>query len=262
MPAMGVTPDVQPRAPVVVDPALRPTIARPEPTTRVAGLRDDAMIADVRELLAHDRRTAHLDLEVTGRGGVLHVTGEAGEHAERELVRRLVRSVAGVQAAWDLLSLEGEGLRIADVGCGATKQVRQAVGIDAHPAPGVDVVADLEEGLPFDDDTFDHVFAVHVLEHVGDLLGAMRELHRVLRPTGLLHVLCPLWTSPNALADPTHVRPVDVPTFRYFTRERPGVLPWRPLIATKDGWTVHADLQPVKGATPLADPLALARWFD
>ena len=262
MAAMGVTPDAQPRPPLEVGPALRPAIARPQPTSAAAGLRDEAMIADVRDRLANDRRTAHLDLEVSGRGGVLHVTGATGHATERELVRRLVRSVAGVQAAWDLVWLEGEGLRVADVGCGATKQVDQAVGIDAHPAPGVDVVADLEDGLPFHDDTFDHVFAVHVLEHVADLLGAMRELHRVLRPTGLLHVLCPLWTSPNALGDPTHVRPVDVPVFKYFTRERAGVLPWRPLIATKDAWTVHVDLQPVKGGAPLPDPVALARWFD
>ena len=260
MPAMGVTPDVQP-LPVEVAPALRPTIARPGPPTRVAGLRDEAMVAAVRDRLAHDRRTAHLDLEVTGRGGVVHLTGAVGGAAERELVRRLVRSVAGVQAAWDLVWLGGEALRIADVGCGTMKQVDHAIGIDAHPAPGVDVVADLEDGLPFHDDTFDHVFAVHVLEHVADLVGAMRELHRVLRPTGLLHVLCPLWTSPHALGDPTHVRPVDVPTFRYFAHERPGVLAWRPLIATKDAWTVHVDLQPVKGDALPADAAALARWF-
>jgi SAM-dependent methyltransferase len=215
----------------------------------------------VRDVLAHDRRTEHLDLDVSGCGGVLHLAGTVADHAERDLVRRLVRRVGGVQAAWDLLSRPGEELRIADIGCGGVKQVPGAIGVDVVPGPGVDVVADLDEGLPFDDDALDHVFAVHVLEHVADLLGVMRELHRILRAGGVLHVLCPLWTHVNAVADPTHVRGIDVQTFKYFAHQRPGVLPWRPLIATADHATVHADLQPVKGDASPVRPRELARWF-
>jgi SAM-dependent methyltransferase len=238
------------------------TIARPSPSNALAGRRDEAMVADVRDALANDLRTAHLTLDVSGRGGVVHLTGTVDEPAEREVVRRLVRRVTGVRCAWDLVAVAGEDLRVADVGCGGTKQVEQAIGVDVQPGPGVDVVADLDHGLPFEDDALDHVFAVHVLEHVRDLLGVMRELHRVLRPTGLLHVLCPLWTDVNAVADPTHVRGVDVQTFKYFTSARPGVLPWRPLIATKDASTVHVDLQPVKDGGEPPGPGELARWFS
>ena len=124
------------------------------------------------------------------------------------------------------------------------------------------MVADLDEGLPFDDDALDHVFAVHVLEHVRDLFAVMRELHRVLKPTGLLHVLCPWWRHVNAVADPTHVRGIDVQTFQDFTRARPAVPAWRPLIATADGATVHVDLQPVKDGGAGASPRELARWFN
>lgn len=38
--------------------------------------------------------------------------------------------------------------------------------------------------LRFGDDTFDHLFCYHVLEHVDDDRKAMSELHRILKPGG------------------------------------------------------------------------------
>lgn len=224
-------------------------------------LGDEALAAELVDGLAHDRRTEHLALEVAVSRGVAHVRGAVRDHAERVLVRRLLRRVSGLHAAWDLLCMEGEELRVLDVGCGGRKQVPAAVGVDRVPGPAVDVVADLEGTLPFEDECADHVFAIHVLEHVRDLLGLMAELHRVLRPTGVLHVLAPEWHHPNAVADPTHCRLMDVQTFRYFCRSAPGVLPWRPLAVSASYDTVHADLVPVKDAAH-PSPVELARWFD
>lgn len=48
--------------------------------------------------------------------------------------------------------------------------------------------------LPFADDTFDVVMAVWVLLHVDDVEVCVREIARVLRPTGVL-LLHPLWVS-------------------------------------------------------------------
>ncbi|MFB8005213.1 class I SAM-dependent methyltransferase [Nocardia sp. NPDC056000] len=48
--------------------------------------------------------------------------------------------------------------------------------------------------LPFADDTFDIVVAVWVLLHVDDVDVCVREIARVLRPTGVL-LLHPLWVS-------------------------------------------------------------------
>lgn len=224
-------------------------------------LRDEVLAAAVIARLAHDRRTEHLVLDVSVRGGVVHVRGSVGSEADRALVRAAVRDVSGVLAAWDLVALEGDGeLAVADIGCGAKKQVQPAVGVDAVAQPGVDVVADLDEGLPFDDASLDHVFAVHILEHVGDMVGVMAELHRVLKPTGVLHVLCPDWRHVNAAADPTHVRSIDPRTFLWFCEPaRPDVPPWRPLCVTGTADTVHADLQPLAAGD--SDAAAIARWF-
>mgnify|MGYP000105399565 CR=1 FL=1 len=45
--------------------------------------------------------------------------------------------------------------------------------------------------LPFEDDTFDSVLALGVLEHVVDLDGLLREVQRVLRPGGAFLVVVP-----------------------------------------------------------------------
>ena len=64
------------------------------------------------------------------------------------------------------------------------------------------VTADLEPGaamheaditrLPFEDDSFDAVLCIHVLEHVDDDRAAVAELRRVLRPGGWAIVMVPV----------------------------------------------------------------------
>lgn len=53
------------------------------------------------------------------------------------------------------------------------------------------VVADAQERLPFDDGFFDRVLAIHVLEHLPNLPAALREVHRVLKPSGRFEVVIP-----------------------------------------------------------------------
>jgi SAM-dependent methyltransferase len=51
------------------------------------------------------------------------------------------------------------------------------------------------EELPFEDNTFDAVFSVAVLEHVSDVEKAMSESLRVLKPSGILWANCPNYSS-------------------------------------------------------------------
>ncbi len=223
-------------------------------------LRDEAVAADLRDRLTHDERTTHLALRVSVGDGVAVVEGEVGSEEERRLVGTLLRHQAGLFAVWDLLELPGRPLDLLDLGCGGKKQFSRAIGVDRVPHPGVDVVADLEDRLPFEADSLDHAFAVHVLEHISSLVGLMNELHRLIRATGTLHVLTPNWRFVNAVADPTHVRLMDVQTFKHFGQPRPGVALWRPLMVTASESTVYADLQPIKDSPP-ASAGELARWF-
>jgi ubiquinone/menaquinone biosynthesis C-methylase UbiE len=50
-----------------------------------------------------------------------------------------------------------------------------------------------EQRLPFDDNTFDEVYASHVLEHVPwyNTVIALRDVHRILKPGGLAEFWVP-----------------------------------------------------------------------
>jgi 2-polyprenyl-6-hydroxyphenyl methylase/3-demethylubiquinone-9 3-methyltransferase len=64
-----------------------------------------------------------------------------------------------------------------DVDHGALEQAVERLGIGT-------VWADVEEGLPFDDGSFDVVVAGELLEHLGDPAGTVADVFRVLRPGG------------------------------------------------------------------------------
>jgi SAM-dependent methyltransferase len=93
----------------------------------------------------------------------------------------------------------GPGRRVLDLGCrtGALTQHYAAgndvVGVDVdHDALaraaerlGIETTwADVEEGLPFEDASFDVVVAGELLEHLADPRAAVGHVHRVLRPGG------------------------------------------------------------------------------
>lgn len=71
--------------------------------------------------------------------------------------------------------------------------------------------------LPFREDIFEEVLASHVLEHIPDLVGVMHELHRVLKPGGLLKVIVPLGLK--SLYTASHLHAFNLITLGSFCRE-------------------------------------------
>ncbi|TDB75894.1 methyltransferase domain-containing protein, partial [Micromonospora sp. KC723] len=194
----------------------------------------------------HDERLRGLAVEVRFDRGVAHLTGEVAGAAQLSLVRELVGRLAGVFGVWDRVRVAGRDPVVVDLGCGGQKQYPSNLGLDIFPAPGVDAVADLSRALPLATDSVDALFAVHILEHLIDFLPLVDECHRVLRPGGVLHVMSPWWGHVNAVADPTHVRLLDVQTFKGICGQRPPGTPrWYPLHAGCDGASVFADLTPL-----------------
>ena len=81
------------------------------------------------------------------------------------------------------------------IGC-AGKPAPNAITVDIDPEHHPDVVHDLQVvPWPFEDNSFREVIAHHVLEHLNDLSGVMRELHRVCRPGGTIYIEVPHHTS-------------------------------------------------------------------
>lgn len=59
-------------------------------------VRDRALAARVQESLKSDNQVGHVDLHVTGRGGIVVLEGVVFGTEERDLIMRVVRSVPGV----------------------------------------------------------------------------------------------------------------------------------------------------------------------
>ena len=88
---------------------------------------------------------------------------------------------------------------------------------------GVDHQVDLQQ-LPFDDASYDFVFASHVLEHIPDDYQAIAEIARILKPNGIAVLPVPL-VAPTTIEYPEpnpheeyHVR---APGLDYFDRYQP-----------------------------------------
>jgi len=225
--------------------------------------RDQALTEDVCEVINTHDSLSRYPLAISVRGTVAHIAGTVASENERALLRRCVARVRGINAVWDSVRLAGHGAPLVlDIGCGPHKQHAWAIGIDRHAHSGVDLVADLESGLPVASQSVDQIFAVHFLEHVRDLLALMNDIHRVLRPGGVLHVMVPNCQFVNAFADPTHVRFFNQQTFKFFCRPYPGLKPFRPLAIATCTDNILADLQPVQDGEALPSVRELARFFD
>jgi SAM-dependent methyltransferase len=91
--------------------------------------------------------------------------------------------------------------KMLDFGCGQKPyyslfKVDEYIGIDfenpghPHANEAIDVFYDGKK-IPFPDNTFDSIFSSEVFEHVFNLPEIIAELHRVLKPGGLVLVSCP-----------------------------------------------------------------------
>lgn len=140
-----------------------------------------------------------------------------------------------------------------DIGCGAAKPAGW-VGIDIAKVPGVDHVHDLWQfPWPVKRDSVSEAKCIHLSEHIPhreapyvevdsagniEMLAQDRwarsvrrwghvvdlwwdfwtEVHRVLEPDGLIHVVGPYYSSRRADQDPTHERRLTEDSFSYLSQ--------------------------------------------
>ena len=113
-------------------------------------------------------------------------------------------------------------MRILDVGCGI-KKAPGAIGVDRNPASAADVLCDLDRfPYPFADSSFDGLRAIHVIEHVSDVMRSMEEFHRLVRPGGRVLLVTPHYTDFSSFCDPTHRWHLNSFSFRYFGEDHGG----------------------------------------
>lgn len=115
------------------------------------------------------------------------------------------------------------------LGCG-TRILPDYLNLDLVDGPGVDLVCDASEGLPFPDDRFDEILAVDFFEHIRPerSIPLMNDCYRVLVGGGRLRMHVPEAPGITAFQDPTHVSFWNEESFSYYIegdarRERFGV---------------------------------------
>lgn len=109
---------------------------------------------------------------------------------------------------------------LVELGCGPNKRPGH-IGIDRLALPGVDIVADLNHGLPWlDDNSVDEIYAKSLLEHIDQLELLMAEIWRVLKPGGRFRLFVPHFSNPAYYSDYTHSRFFGLYSFEYFTRRQ------------------------------------------
>jgi predicted SAM-dependent methyltransferase len=107
-----------------------------------------------------------------------------------------------------------------ELGCGKNKK-KGYIGIDCLPLAGVDIVTDLEKGLPFlPDNSVDIIYSKSLLEHIDNFEILMHEIWRVLKPTGKKILFVPHFSNPFYYSDYTHRRFFGLYSFEYFSKSQ------------------------------------------
>lgn len=98
--------------------------------------------------------------------------------------------------------------KVLDIGSGNSpyrsyfKNVDQYIKVDNRDYSDIDIIADITERIPLDDESIDSVVCTQVLEHIMYPEKAINEIFRVLKPGGV----CLLTTH---MAAPLHGEPFD-----------------------------------------------------
>jgi SAM-dependent methyltransferase len=133
--------------------------------------------------------------------------------------------------------------------------------VDRLPFKGAtDVVFNLDfHPWPFEDNSYDEIVAIHLVEHLKDLVAFMDECWRILRPGGALYLATP--EAGNNLdlthSDPTHVRCYRRHTWiNYFSRSEGPKFGYTDKfwalwdLRVVDG-SIHLHAMPLKKETPV-----------
>jgi hypothetical protein len=101
-----------------------------------------------------------------------------------------------------------------DLGCGQNKH-KACIGIDKVNYGPVDIVHDLNKGIPIKKDKVDEIFLIHVLEHLDDWVWFLGEVYRVCKDGAIIHVEVPYYKHVDAYTDPQHKHLFTESTFKF-----------------------------------------------
>lgn len=146
---------------------------------------------------------------------IYRITGDNSWLERNELIQTTTKQLFN-QYAQQLAEKDADtrGLLKLDLGSGVEKRSGY-VSIDLEYG---DVEWDLNDGIPFPDNSVGVINASHIIEHLKDPLKTMKEIHRVLAHGGWAFIEVPSTDGRGAFQDPTHVSYWNENSFWYYTR--------------------------------------------
>lgn len=143
-----------------------------------------------------------------------------------------------------------------NLGCGHNKLLSYC-NVDQVPEYDPDVLMDLEKfPWPWEDNSVEEIVLCHVLEHLGETrdiyLGIWREMYRILKPSGEIHITVPHWLHENFAHDPTHVRRITPAGVCMFDQARNQEDYDRNGRETKLGWILGIDFRLINAGFDLS----------
>jgi len=109
--------------------------------------------------------------------------------------------------------MEKNNIKKLNLGCGERKKAG-FINIDWNKETKPDILHDLNIfPYPFEDNYFDLIEASHILEHLDKPFLVMKELHRLLKPNGILIIKVPHFSRGFTHAEHTHGFDVTFPLY-------------------------------------------------
>lgn len=115
-------------------------------------------------------------------------------------------------------------IRVLDVGCGTfpyqAMENEEVTSVDFREEVNPTIVHNLFNlPYPFEDDSFDVIYASHIMEHMKDNISFMEELYRISKPNAKVIIRVPYFSGRSAWCDPTHLRAYSYYQFYYYSSE-------------------------------------------
>ncbi len=118
--------------------------------------------------------------------------------------------------------VSGKNIQCLNLGCGPdikkSTPTRTWINLDYHTRYKPEIVHDLDVfPYPFKKEQFDYIYCSHILEHVHDFFKTLKELERITKKGGIIHIRVPHFSNGNGYNDLTHRRFFGWFTFDHIT---------------------------------------------
>jgi glycosyltransferase involved in cell wall biosynthesis len=136
------------------------------------------------------------------------------QRIQQETVQLYDKYIEKNALAW----CERNNLVALDLGAAHSKPFGY-LGVDKYDGEGVDIIADITNGIDLPDNSVGVIRAIDFLEHIPDKVAVFNEMYRLLAHGGMILSSTPSTDGRGAFQDPTHVAFYNENSFWYFTNE-------------------------------------------